>query len=88
MGGSLGLAARERAGVAEVRGFSQTQATLDLALARGVVTTPAPASKKPVRAHLIFVCTPVRTVVKIVRAALAAAPANAVVTDVGSTKAR
>ena len=29
MGGSLGLAARERAGAAEVRGFSQTQATLD-----------------------------------------------------------
>ncbi len=25
MGGSLGLAARERAGVAEVRGFSQTK---------------------------------------------------------------
>ena len=39
MGGSLGLAARERAGVAEVRGFSQTQATLDLALERGAITT-------------------------------------------------
>ena len=38
MGGSLGLAARERAGVAEVRGFSQTQATLDLALERGAIT--------------------------------------------------
>ena len=38
MGGSLGLAARERAGVAEVRGFSQTPATLDLALERGAIT--------------------------------------------------
>ena len=38
MGGSLGLAARERAGVADVRGFSQTPATLELALERGAIT--------------------------------------------------
>ena len=38
MGGSLGLAARERAGVAEVRGFSRTRATLELALERGAIT--------------------------------------------------
>ena len=38
MGGSLGLAARERVGVVEVRGYSQTRATLDLALERGAIT--------------------------------------------------
>lgn len=38
MGGSLGLAARKRAGVAEIYGFSQTPATLELALERGAIT--------------------------------------------------
>ena len=87
MGGSLGLAAREHAGVAEVRGFSQTQATLDLALERGAITRPAGASKRPATgADLVVVCTPVRPSTRHVRAALAAAPPHAVVTDVGSTK--
>ena len=87
MGGSLGLAARERAGVAEVRGFSQTQATLDLALERGAITTACGSLEEACAgADLIFVCTPVRTVVKHVRAALAVASPGAVVTDVGSTK--
>ena len=88
MGGSIGLAARERAGVAEVRGFSQTQADpRPGARARRDHAWPAAASRRPATARdLIFVCTPVRTVVKHVRAALAAAPPDAVVTDVGSTK--
>ena len=87
MGGSLGLAARERAGVAEVRGFSQTRATLDLAVERGAITTACGSLEEACEgADLIFVCTPVRTVVKHVRAALAVASPSAVVTDVGSTK--
>jgi len=87
MGGSLGLAARDRAGVADVRGYSQTQATLDLALERGAITTACRSVAEACEgADLIFVCTPVRMVVKHVREALAAAPPHAVVTDVGSTK--
>ncbi len=87
MGGSLGLAARERAGVTEVRGYSQTQATLDLALERGAITTAcASLEEAAAGADIIFVCTPVRLVVKHVKAALAAAPAHAVISDVGSTK--
>jgi prephenate dehydrogenase len=87
MGGSLGLAALERAGAAEVRGFSQTQATLDLALQRGAVTEACGSLAEAARgADLVFVCTPVRLVAEHVRAALAAAPAHAVITDVGSTK--
>ncbi len=87
MGGSLGLAARERAGVAEVRGFSRTRATLDLALERGAVTRACETlAEAAAGADLVFVCTPVRLVVEHVKAALAAAPAAAVVSDVGSTK--
>jgi len=38
IGGSLGLAARERAGVGEVRGYSRSKETLELALERGAIT--------------------------------------------------
>ena len=87
MGGSLGLAAREHAGVAEVRGFSQTRATLDLALQRGAITVACDSLEEAAQgADLVFVCTPVRLVVKHVKAALAAAPPDAVISDVGSTK--
>jgi prephenate dehydrogenase len=87
MGGSIGLAARERAGVGDVRGFSQTRATLDLALERGAITTACESVEEACAgADLIFVCTPVRTVVEHVRVALQAAPPHAIVTDVGSTK--
>ena len=87
MGGSLGLAARERAGVAEVRGFSRTRATLDLALERGAITRACDSLAEAASgADLVFVCTPVRLVVEHVKAALAAASPSAVVSDVGSTK--
>lgn len=87
MGGSLGLAARERAGVAEVRGFSQTQATLDLALERGALTRACGSIAEAVEgAQIVFVCTPVRLIVEHVKEALAAAAPTAVVSDVGSTK--
>jgi prephenate dehydrogenase len=87
MGGSLGLAARERGGVAEVRGFSQTQATLDLALERGAITRACASLEEAASgADIVFVCTPVRRVVEHVKAALAAAPPDAVISDVGSTK--
>jgi prephenate dehydrogenase len=87
MGGSLGLAARERAGVDEVRGFSQTRATLDLALELGAITRVCESSAEAVAgAELVFVCTPVHRVVQDVKAALAAASPAAIVSDVGSTK--
>ena len=72
MGGSLGLAARERAGVGEVRGFSQTRETLELALARGAITHACGSLEEAVSgADLVVVCTPVRLVVEHVKAALA-----------------
>jgi prephenate dehydrogenase len=88
MGGSLGLAARERADVAEVRGFSHTPATLEEALQRGAITTACDSLEQAAEgADLVFVCTPVRLVARHVRQALSAAPAHAVISDVGSTKA-
>ena len=87
MGGSLGLAVRERAGVGEVRGYSPTRATLELALERGAITHACADLEEAVQgADFVFVCTPVRLVVEQVKAALAAAPAHAVISDVGSTK--
>jgi prephenate dehydrogenase len=88
MGGSLGLAARERAGVTDVRGFSRSRATLDLAVERGAITRACVSLEEAVSdADLVFVCTPVRLVAEHVKAALTVAAARAVVTDVGSTKA-
>jgi prephenate dehydrogenase len=87
MGGSLGLAVRERAGAGEVRGYSQTRATLELALERGAITHVCGSIQEAVEgADFVFICTPVRLVVEHVKAALAAAPAHAVISDVGSTK--
>ncbi len=88
MGGSLGLAARELAGVPRVVGYSRSSATLAAALGRGAITEAAASLEEAVSAaDLVFVCTPVRLVLGHVREALAAAPARAVVSDVGSTKA-
>jgi len=87
MGGSLGLAAREHAGVAEVRGWSQSRATLEAALERGAITVACDSLEEAAAgADLVFVCTPVRLVVGHVRAALAASGEETVVSDVGSTK--
>ncbi len=87
MGGSLGLAARERAGVREVRGHSQTPATLERALEQGAITRACESLEEACEgAELVFVCTPVRLVVEHVRQALEAAAPDAVISDVGSTK--
>jgi prephenate dehydrogenase len=88
MGGSLGLAARELAGVRRVVGYSRSPATIAAALERGAITEAAASLEQAAAAaDLVFVCTPVRLVVSHVRRAHAAAGPEAVVSDVGSTKA-
>ncbi len=87
MGGSLGLAAREHAGAVSVSGYGRSRDNLELALERGAITVIADSLEEAAAgADLIFVATPVRLVLEHVRRALQAAPAGAVVTDVGSTK--
>jgi prephenate dehydrogenase len=86
IGGSVGLAARERLG-AEVVGYDPAPGTLDAALDVGAIDRAAPDVAAAVTgADAAFVAAPVGALPSAVAAALAAAGEDCVVTDVGSTK--
>jgi prephenate dehydrogenase len=86
IGGSVGLAARERLG-AEVRGHDASPAALAEALPRGALDSACASLEEAVAdAEAVFVAVPVSELAATVAAALAAAPPDCVVTDVGSTK--
>ena len=86
IGGSVGLAARERLG-AEVVGFDPSPAALDAALEVGAVDVAAAGADEALDgAEAAFVAAPVGALPAAVRAAVAAAGDDCVVTDVGSTK--
>src|SRR4051812_27975769 len=86
IGGSVGLAARAGVG-AEVVGWGPRAATLDKAASLGAVDSVAASVREAVDgASVVFACGPVETLPDLVREALVAAPADCVVTDVGSVK--
>jgi prephenate dehydrogenase len=86
IGGSIGLAARRRAD-AHVCGYDPDEAVLARALQLGAIDTAAHDVASAVRdADAVFVAAPVGALAETVRAALASAPADCVVSDVGSTK--
>jgi prephenate dehydrogenase len=86
IGGSIGLAARARAG-ATVRGFDPDPDVVGEALSRGAIDEAADDPSGAVaQADAVFVAAPVGQLAGVVQAALAAAPADCVVSDVGSTK--
>ncbi|MDQ6751785.1 MAG: prephenate dehydrogenase/arogenate dehydrogenase family protein [Actinomycetota bacterium] len=86
IGGSIGLAARERLG-AEVCGFDPAPGVLDAACARGAIdTASASVSAALEGADTAFVAAPVGALPEAVGAALKAAGPDCVVSDVGSTK--
>jgi prephenate dehydrogenase len=86
IGGSIGLAARERLG-AEVAGWDPGDGVLDAALEVGALDDAATdAASALERAEAAFVAAPVGALPAAVAQALAAAGADCVVTDVGSTK--
>jgi prephenate dehydrogenase len=86
IGGSVALAARERLG-AHVAGFDSSDAASAEAVGTGVLDTSATGIAEAVAgAEVAFVAVPVGSLPEAVRAALDAAPADCVVTDVGSTK--
>jgi prephenate dehydrogenase len=88
MGGSLALAARRRARVLDVRGYDADPRALEQALAAGVITQACASPEEAAAgADLAVVCTPVRSIPGLVRAALGADPAPRLVSDIGSTKA-
>jgi prephenate dehydrogenase len=86
IGGSIGLAARERA-AAEVIGYDPDPAVRERALELGAIDSGAEQIAEAVEeAQVVFVAAPVGALPAAVGRALAAAPADCVVSDVGSTK--
>jgi prephenate dehydrogenase len=86
IGGSIGLAARERLG-AHVRGYDPSPEARAAALRRGaVVEAFASVSEALDGAEFAFVAAPVGVLADAVAGALEAAGEDCVVTDVGSTK--
>jgi prephenate dehydrogenase len=86
IGGSIGLAARERLG-ASVRGHDRSPNALEDALAAGAIDTSCPSVAEAVSgADAVFVAVPVGGLGAAVAEVLAHAPSTCVVTDVGSTK--
>jgi prephenate dehydrogenase len=87
IGGSIGLAARERIEDAEVVGFGRDPERLRTAVALGAVGSVAGSVEEAVEgAELVFACAPVGALPELVRAALDASGEDTLVTDVGSTK--
>jgi prephenate dehydrogenase len=86
IGGSIGLAARQRAD-AHVRGYDPDARVRERALALGAIDLAASSVAEAVDgAEVVFVAAPVGALVEIVGAALDAAGPDCVVSDVGSTK--
>ena len=86
IGGSIGLAARERLG-ARVVGFDPDAGVGSSALALGAVQAVAASVADAVaEAELVFVAAPVSALGRALDEVLSAAPAECAVSDVGSTK--
>jgi prephenate dehydrogenase len=86
IGGSVALAARERLG-ATVTGYDRSAQALQRARERGAVEAAGATVAEAVHdAQAVFVAVPVGSLPELIGAALSAAPADCVVTDVGSTK--
>lgn len=87
IGGSIGLALRQRGLAAEVIGIGRREATLQTALDRGAVSQVSTNLDTGMAdADLIIVCTPVAQIVETVQRIARHCPAAALITDVGSTK--
>jgi prephenate dehydrogenase len=87
IGGSIGLALRERKLARKIVGIGRRQSSLDAARTIGAIDHGVTSLSTGVaEAQLVVVATPVDTVVERVVHAAAVAPAAALITDVGSTK--
>lgn len=87
IGGSLGLAARQRGLVGEVVGFGRTEANLKIALERGIINAytfdPAEAAHG---ADLLLLAVPVEATAATAEKFLPFLSPGCVITDAGSTK--
>jgi prephenate dehydrogenase len=87
IGGSIGLAMRQRGLADAVVGIGRRQASLRTARRVGAVTnTTIDPAKGVAEAELIVVCTPVARIVDDVRACAEHCPEGTLITDAGSTK--
>ncbi len=86
IGGSIGLALAQRLD-AELTGFDPHPQTLAEAQRRGAIARAASSPAEAAReAQIVFVAAPISALPGAIEEVLAAAPADCVVTDVGSTK--
>ncbi|MGI8749500.1 MAG: prephenate dehydrogenase/arogenate dehydrogenase family protein [Thermoleophilaceae bacterium] len=89
IGGSIGLAAREQLGDVTVTGFGRSPERLGRARELGAIDRVAGSPQEALEgAKACFCCAPVGGLADQVAAALASAPEDCVVTDVGSVKER
>lgn len=87
IGGSIGLALRERGLAERVIGVGRRQDSLRTARRVGAVTnTTVDLAKGVQQAELVIVCTPVGRIVEDVRRVAEHCPAGTLITDAGSTK--
>jgi len=87
IGGSIGLALRQRGLVKSVVGIGRSQASLRIARRVGAVThTTIDLNKGVAEAELVIVCTPVGQIVDFVLQAARHGPERLLITDVGSAK--
>jgi len=87
IGGSIGLAAREHASDAEVVGFGRSPERLEKAVRVGALHRAAGTLEEALEdAGACLCCAPVGALPEQIGAALAAAPEDCVVSDVGSVK--
>src|SRR5439155_21363125 len=87
IGGSIGLAAREQLEKVEVVGFGRNRESLERAIELGAIDRVSESLGRALEgASACFACAPVGALPDQLAEALAAAPADCVVTDVGSTK--
>lgn len=89
IGGSLGLALRQRALARTVVGIGRTASRLRMAEEIGAVSwVTTDVGQGVADADLIVVCTPVAHVVDYVQQVSCACPPDALITDAGSTKGK
>src|SRR5262245_47427169 len=88
IGGSLALAARQRGLVGEIVGYGRRRGRLELALERGAIARIAPTLPDAAAgADMVLLAAPVGSCAALARDLRPHAPANALLTDVGSVKA-
>src|SRR6185503_2286339 len=87
LGGSIGLALRERKLAQKVIGVGRRQTSLDIARKVGAIDHGVTNLANGVsQAQLIIIATPVDSIAERVIQAAAICPATSLITDVGSTK--